>query len=96
MPAGLQLTMDGWLAHMPGKAGCYTLGVSLPLQMPPYVLLAAIGLQVLASTLWLCVGVTPSQPLPRMLAPQPAYAAFLFSYAAAVQCPATFLPALPI
>lgn len=30
MPAGLQLTMDGWLAHMPGKAGCYTLGVSLP------------------------------------------------------------------
>jgi len=23
----LQLTMDGWLAHMPGKPGCYALGV---------------------------------------------------------------------
>ena len=27
----LQLTTDGWLAHMPNRAGCYTLGVRLPL-----------------------------------------------------------------
>ncbi|KAI7839617.1 hypothetical protein COHA_006617 [Chlorella ohadii] len=32
-----QLTMDGWLAHMPGKAGCYTLGPRSFLELGQYI-----------------------------------------------------------
>ncbi|PRW44587.1 non-structural maintenance of chromosomes element 1-like protein [Chlorella sorokiniana] len=32
-----ELTMDGWLAHMPGKAGCYTLGPRTFLELGQYI-----------------------------------------------------------
>lgn len=38
-----QLATDGWLAHMPSRAGCYTLGVRSTAQRDGWLLLCLVA-----------------------------------------------------